>query len=120
MGTGIVRQAATKSRCFSSLTRSAENASLLSVYLVGFQLPLSGAILALPHFIGTVTRPFIAAYWGWSGYLQTMRESRFYDFVQSTSQTEIAPIELAAWVLIMHALGGLLIAYLGTQHSRWE
>jgi len=47
----------------SSLSRSAENASLLSVYLVGLQLPLSGAVLALPHVLGLATRPFIAAYW---------------------------------------------------------
>ena len=31
----------------SSLMRTAEQASLLSIYLVGFQLPLSGAVLAL-------------------------------------------------------------------------
>jgi ABC-type multidrug transport system ATPase subunit len=104
----------------SSLTRSAENASLLCIYLVGFQLPLSGAVLALPHFIGLVTRPFIAAFWGWSGYLQTMRDTRFYDFVQSMAQTELVAIELCAWVLLMHALAGILVAYLGAQNSRWQ
>lgn len=104
----------------SSLTHSVENASLLSVYLVGFQLPLSGAVLALPHFIGSLTRPFIAAFWGWSGYLQTMRETRFYDFVQSMSQTDLVAIEVCVWVLLMHAVGGILVAYLGVQHSRWE
>ncbi|MDB4282865.1 ABC transporter permease, partial [Akkermansiaceae bacterium] len=51
----------------SSLMRTAEQASLLSVYLVGFQLPLSGAILALPENIEVLTRPFISAYWSWSG-----------------------------------------------------
>ena len=35
----------------SSLMRTAEQASLLSIYLVGFQLPLSGAVLALPEHI---------------------------------------------------------------------
>ena len=104
----------------SSLMRSAENASLLCVYLVGFQLPLSGAVLALPHVIGAMTRPFIAAYWGWSGYLQTMRETRFYDFVHTISQTDLAAIELCGWVLLMHAVSGILVAYLGAQHSRWE
>ncbi len=104
----------------SSVTRSAENASLLSVYLVGLQLPLSGAVLALPHFLGLATRPFIAAYWGWSGYWQTMRDTRFYDFVQSMSATELVAFELCAWVLLMHALGGILVAYLGVQNSRWE
>jgi ABC transport system ATP-binding/permease protein len=104
----------------SSLTRSAENASLLCVYLVGFQLPLSGAVLALPHLIGLMTRPFIAAFWGWSGYLQTMRDTRFYDVVQSLTQTELVAIQLCAWVLLMHAVGGILVAYLGSQNSQWE
>jgi ABC-type multidrug transport system ATPase subunit len=104
----------------SSLTHSAERASLICVYLVGFQLPLSGAVLALPRIIGELSRPFIAAFWGWSGFLQTMRETRFYDVVRSMSQTELAAIELCCWVLLMHVLGGLVVAYLGAKHSRWE
>jgi len=43
----------------SGLMRTAEQASLLSIYLVGFQLPLSGAVLALPEHIEALTRPFI-------------------------------------------------------------
>jgi hypothetical protein len=104
----------------SSVARTAENASLLSIYLVGFQLPLSGAVLALPRMIGLATRPFIAAFWGWSGYLQTMRDTRFYDFVQSVTQTQLAAFELCAWVLLMHTVAGILIAYIGLQNSRWE
>jgi ABC-type multidrug transport system ATPase subunit len=104
----------------SSQARSAESASLLCIYLVGFQLPLSGAVLALPHLIGSITRPFIAAYWGWSGYLQTMRDTRFYDYVQSMAQTELSAMELCVWVLLVHAVGGILFAYLGAQRSRWE
>ncbi len=104
----------------SSLTKSAEHASLVCVYLVGFQLPLSGAVLALPHVIAWFTRPFIAAYWGWSGYLQTMRDTRFYDVVQSISQTELSPFALCGWVLLCHIAGGLLVAYLGAKTSRWD
>lgn len=104
----------------SSLMKAAEQASLVSVYLVGFQLPLSGAVLALPHVIGWLTQPFIAAYWGWAGYLQTMRETRFYDVVQSISQTEMAELSLSQWALTFHVLGGLVLAYLGCKHSRWE
>jgi hypothetical protein len=104
----------------SSLTRSAESASLLCIYLVGFQLPLSGAVLGLPRFIGLLSRPFIAAFWGWSGYLQTMRETRFYDIVHSMTQTELVAIELSVWVLLTHVLGGIIVAYLGVQNSRWQ
>ena len=104
----------------SSVMASAEQASLVSVYLVGFQLPLSGAVLALPQTIGWITRPFIAAYWGWSGYLQTMRDTRFYDVVQSVSQTSLSAPALCCWVLGSHIAGGLLLAYLGSKHSRWQ
>ena len=99
----------------SSVMRSAEQASLLSVYLVGFQLPLSGAVLALPRVIGWATQPFIAAYWGWSGYLQTMRETRFYDVVQGVSQTELNAFTVCCWVLCSHVIAGLLLAYLGRE-----
>ena len=58
----------------SSLSRSTEQASLLSVYLVGFQLPLSNAVLALPEVVATVTQPFIAAYWGWAGQLDHIKK----------------------------------------------
>ena len=33
----------------SSMMKSPEQASLVSIYLVGFQLPLSGAVLGLPE-----------------------------------------------------------------------
>jgi hypothetical protein len=114
--------AATTAVCLaiSAHARSAENASLISVYFVGFQLPLSGAVLALPHLIGLATRPFIAAYWGWSGYLQTMRETRFYDIVQSMSQTELSAYELCVFVLCIHVVAGIFVAYLGTRNSRWQ
>jgi ABC-type multidrug transport system ATPase subunit len=104
----------------SSIAKSADQASLVCVYWVGFQLPLSGAVLALPHVIGWLTRPFIAAFWGWSGYLQTMRDTRFYDVVQSTTQTELVALVLCFWVLGSHILGGLLLAYLGAKSSRWQ
>src|SRR5690606_30260375 len=66
----------------SAMLASPDKASLLSIYLVGFQLPLSGVVLALPAALVWAVRPFIATYWGWSGYLMAMRDSSFYDAVQ--------------------------------------
>ncbi|HWL52975.1 MAG TPA: ATP-binding cassette domain-containing protein [Chthoniobacteraceae bacterium] len=103
----------------SSFARTAEQASLISIYFVGFQLPLSGAVLALPTVLGWMTRPFIAAYWGWSGYLQTLRETRFYDVVQSISQTSLSPGVLCFWVLASHVVIGIFIAVIGCRNSRW-
>ena len=104
----------------SSLMKTAEQASLVSVYLVGFQLPLSGAVLALPKALSTVTQPFIASYWGWSGFIQTMHETRFYEAVKKVTQTEISNAPLCIWWLACHVVLGLIIAYTGCKNSRWE
>jgi ABC-type multidrug transport system ATPase subunit len=104
----------------SSLMKTAEQASLVSIYLVGFQLPLSGAVLALPKALSWITRPFIASYWGWSGFNQTMHDTRFYEAVQIVTQTSLSSAGLCAWVLVCHVLLGLLIAYMGCKNSRWE
>lgn len=104
----------------SSLMRSAEQASLVSVYLVGFQLPLSGAVLALPEVLGWVTRPFISSYWAWSGYLQTMKDTRYYEAVGNVIQTQLTPVPLCLIVLGAHVVLGLFLAYIGTRSSRWE
>jgi hypothetical protein len=78
----------------SSLMKTAEQASLVSIYLVGFQLPLSGAVLALPKALSWITQPFIATYWGWSGFIQTMHDTRFYDAMVDVSQTKLVSGEL--------------------------
>ncbi|MDE1171151.1 MAG: ABC transporter permease [Verrucomicrobium sp.] len=108
------------SLAISAWAGSAEQASLISVYLVGFQLPLSGAVLALPEPLGALVRPFIASYWSWSGYLQTMRDTRFYDMVRTVTSTPVAGAELCQWMLLGHIVVGLVFAYLGCLRSRWE
>jgi ABC-type multidrug transport system ATPase subunit len=104
----------------SSWTSSSEQASLGSLYLVGFQLPLSGAILALPDSLGTLTRPLISAYWAWSGYLQTLRDTRFYDLVRAISETPLSSYSMALWILLIHLGLGLVFAYFGIRRSQWR
>jgi hypothetical protein len=90
---------------------SPERASLLAIYLVGFQLPLSGAALSLPDWLSTVCRPFIDAYWGWSGYLKTLEYTRHYDIVKQSTNTSIAPYQTCMIVLALHVLMGLFLAW---------
>jgi ABC-type multidrug transport system ATPase subunit len=104
----------------SSVMKTAEQASLVSIYLVGFQLPLSGAVLALPTALSWVTRPIIASYWGWSGFVQTLRDTRFYESVLKVTQTHLSDAPLCVWVLMCHVILGLLLAYTGCKSSRWE
>ena len=104
----------------SSFMGTAEQASLASIYLVGFQLPLSGAVLALPQWLGTLTRPFIAAYWSWSGMLQTLRGELYYDIASMVIQTTLSTRDVCLMVLIIHIVAGLMLAYQGCERSRME
>lgn len=103
----------------SSWAKTSEQSSLGSLYLVGFQLPLSGALLALPDFLGWVTRPWISAYWAWSAYLQTLRDTRFYDLVSSITDTPLANYPVSIWILMIHLVLGLVLAWFGITRSRW-
>lgn len=97
----------------SSLLPSAEQASLVSIYFVGFQLPLSGALIALPQPLGMLIRPFISAYWGWSGILKSLSGDRFYDMVSDVAQSPLAPVAVCLLVLGGQALTGIVIAWIG-------
>lgn len=95
----------------SSAAPSQERASLLSIYIVGFQLPLSGAALALPDWLSLICRPLIADYWGWSGYLKTLESTRHYDIVKQSTTTYIASYEACLTVLVFHVLLSVIFAW---------
>jgi hypothetical protein len=99
----------------SSWLDSAEQASLVSIYLVGFQLPLSGAVLALPEFLGPCLRPFVSAYWGWSGFLESLHQERYYDIVRAVAQSPISAMPLCALVLTLHMVVGVVMAWIGCE-----
>jgi ABC-type multidrug transport system ATPase subunit len=88
----------------SAVSKSSERASLISIFLVGLQLPLSGAVLALPDLVSTFCRPFIAAYWGWSGYLKTLSADSHYDIVRESTNTYIADFNPCLVVLGLHVV----------------
>ena len=103
----------------SSLAKTADQASLLSIYLVGFQLPLSGAVLALPSWAGWLSRPFISAYWSWAGIMDGM-ERDYFRYIEEVTDTWLAPMWLSFVVLIVHVALGLFIAYIGVKKPRWD
>ena len=105
---------------FSSFAGSPAQASLVSIYFVGFQLPLSGAVLALPDALARLTRPFIAAYWSWAGAILTLRDTRFYDLILKITKTELSALPVCYWVLSAQVIIGLFLAYLGCRRAVWE
>lgn len=103
----------------SAVMKTAEQASLLSIYLVGFQLPLSGAVLALPEKVEFFTRPFISAYWAWSGSVEALATGK-NGAVKSVISTSINAQEMCLYLLIVHIAVGLLVSWLGAKRHQWE
>lgn len=103
----------------SSIMKTAEQSSLLSVYLVGFQLPLSGAILALPESIESVARPFISAYWAWSGSIESM-SPRYRNAIDTVTETSFESINVCHYLLMIHIIMGIIITYKGLRRHQWD
>jgi len=103
----------------SSLMRTAEQASLLSIYLVGFQLPLSGAVLALPENIEVFTRPFISAYWAWSGSVEAL-QSQVHHAVKSVVDTSLSAQQGCYFVLGAHIAVALIATWAGARRPQWD
>ncbi len=120
----VMASAAMTSVCLgiSAMMRSPEKATILSIYLVGFQLPLSGAVLALPKVFAPIIQPFIAAFWSWSGSLHTLREHApdFYEAVKKVTASNIEQPSFALFVLGLHVFIGLAFAYAGIKRSQLE
>ena len=119
----ILVNAAMTSVCLaiSANMRSADQASLLSIYLVGFQLPLSGAVLALPGALEKIIQPLIAAYWSWSGQLSAMRGSDYFVGIDpAVPTTVVSGVTVASGFLCAHILCGLVAAWIGCKRHLWD
>jgi len=121
LGFLLLINAAMTSICLgiSALMRTAEQASLMSIYLVGFQLPLSGAVLALPEHIERFTRPFISAYWAWSGSLDGL-EGKVLTAVRSVIDTSLSTAQACHYTLGLHLAAGLIAAWIGARRHQWD
>ncbi|MEZ5388128.1 MAG: ATP-binding cassette domain-containing protein [Prosthecobacter sp.] len=118
----VLASAAMTSVCLgiSAMSKSPEKATILCIYLVGFQLPLSGAVLTLPDWLENWVQPLIAAFWSWSGGLSSMRSTAFYDAVKQVTATDLVSPGVAAFVLGVHVLVGLAMSFIGVQRSQWD
>ncbi len=104
----------------SAMSKTPEKATILCIYLVGFQLPLSGAVLTLPDWLENWVQPLIAAFWSWSGSLTSMRSTAFYDAVKAVTDTTLVTPAMAGFVLFVHVLVGLSMSLVGVQRSQWD
>ncbi|MBP7949322.1 MAG: ATP-binding cassette domain-containing protein [Verrucomicrobiales bacterium] len=108
----------------SAAMRSADQASLLSIYLVGFQLPLSGAVLKMPGWLEPLSQPLIAAYWSWGGQMKVISEAaggKFQAGIRWAVPTSPFPsMDTASIVLLLHVAVGLTLAYCFCKRRLWD
>ncbi|OYW75773.1 MAG: hypothetical protein B7Z37_11770 [Verrucomicrobia bacterium 12-59-8] len=118
----VLASAAMTSVCLgiSAMSKTPEKATILCIYLVGFQLPLSGAVLTLPDWLESWVQPLVVAFWSWSGSLSSMRSTAFYDAVKQVTSTDLISPTLAGFVLSVHVLVGLGMTFIGVQRSQWD
>ena len=118
----VLASAAMTSVCLgiSAMSKSPEKATILCIYLVGFQLPLSGAVLTLPSWLENWVQPLVVAFWSWSGSLSSMRSTAFYDAVKQVTSTDLINPATAGFVLFVHVLVGLGMTFIGVQRSQWD
>ena len=122
LGFLLLANAAMTSVCLgiSANCKNPDQASLLSIYLVGFQLPLSGAVLALPDAVENLTQPFISAYWAWSGSIEGGLQPDVLKAVKSIVQTSFTEASICRIVLALHIVVGLVLTWVGVRRTRWE
>ena len=106
---------------FSAIFASPDKANIVAIYLVGFQLPLSGIVLALPESLKWICRPVINSYWGWAGYMGSMKDTRLYDsFILSAQSPEQIPSPtLCIIVLTLQALVAFAFIMRGCIQKKW-
>ncbi len=118
----LMANAAMTSMCLgiSANCNTPDQSSLLSIYLVGFQLPLSGAVLALPDMVEMFTQPFISAYWAWSGSIEGGLTSDVLKAVKCIVQTSFSSEWLCSVVLWGHVAAGAALTWFGCRKPRWD
>ena len=93
------------------------DASLLSVYLVGFQLRFRGSCYC--RSLGLDLPPIYKCLLGLGRVFGSMRDTRLYDAYRVDSNEWILP-ELAAAVLLIHFFVGAAMVFWGCQQKRWN
>lgn len=98
---------------FSAWMKSGEKASLMAIYVVGFQLPLSGIVISMPEIFTDIFRTVITTYWGWAAYLASFRDTGLYDAAVFVSGEKIPPYFLSLLVLLIQAVSAMILVASG-------
>lgn len=102
----------------SACSANAERAHSRSWMLFFYNLMLAGALLGFPRALGNAIHPFITAYYGWSGSIETLENTVVFVPITQLVRTWFATPGQACTALIAHAAVGILAAWIGLRQRR--
>ncbi len=97
----------------SANSSSKERAHSLSLTLLCVNVLFSGALLGLPQVLGHAVHPFITAHYGWSGIIDSLQKTAYFNPIDQFVKTGFATPDLAMIVLGVHFAVGLVLTYIG-------
>jgi len=102
----------------SACSANAERAHSRSWMLFFYNLMLAGALLGFPRALGNVIHPFITAYYGWSGSIETLENTGVFVPITQLVRTWFATPGQAFIALTAHAGVGILASWFGLRQRR--
>jgi hypothetical protein len=101
----------------SAWSRTGQQAVSRGWLLAFLQAPLSGAVVALPAFLGVVLHPLATTYYNWSGSLDTLSGTAPFEAITKVNDTWFAVPALAAIMLLLHVAVGVALMVTGLRRA---
>jgi ABC-type multidrug transport system ATPase subunit len=90
-----------------------ERAHSISLTLLCANILFCGALLGFPKVLGHVVHPFITAYYGWSGIIDSLENTAYFIPIDKLVKTWFATPDLAMTMLGVHFFIGVVMTYVG-------
>lgn len=97
----------------SAHCRTAERAHSWAWMLAFANVLLAGAILGFPRVLGGVLQPLATAYYGWSGSVETLKDTAVFEPITLFVRTWFASPPLAMAALGVHFVAGVILTLTG-------
>ncbi len=97
----------------SANSDSKERAHSISLTLLCANILLCGALLGFPKLLGHVVHPFITAHYGWSGIIDSLEKTAYFEPIDKLVKTWFATPDFAMSMLGVHFLVGVVLTYVG-------
>lgn len=97
----------------SAHSRHPERAQSFAWMLAYTNIAFAGALLGFPRVLGGVLQPFVTAYYGWSGSIDTLKHTPLFEPMTLLVTTWFATPTLAMVALALHFAVGVLLTATG-------